>query len=539
MKKSLLLTILLILILSVSVFGADRVDMIVLLDNSVSVLPYYDDIQGSLLSRIISEHLKPGDTFSLLTFADRPEVEIAREIKNENDIEGILAYSALLQPMGNYTDLILALRYLYKYTLDMPLSNRKKILILTDGIHDPPPGSPYFYEFEEDARKEIKKAADDIHREGWDVSIIEIRPEEVVSEETTEKENVDNSIGVIKEVSDSLGSKPNVFDKEEDDMAGVVLGIPLVSIPEHLGNTTGDLEVPLSIKNRSNEALLFSLTAVVSEGIDLLKEKKSIKLEAGENGILEIAIELPEGLDIGEQTTEIVFKLVGGLETEPKSFILRYNFQLKGGIAKGLEVILDWRIIAIIIGIIAAVIIIILLKRTHTSEKDDITPLDKKIDDEKEEIGISQHEPDAVFINGGRDFKENTDLYEKNRPVQMHVFGQNTKLGISNVHWLGLNNKRSIGSAPSSVFKIFFVKVPTLLAQIECTGDDFIFYPVKKEFFPDINEAMHNCLNKRIRIVTEDEKMFYIEFQQWISELERVNRLLSMTKHPGKPDFEY
>ena len=93
MKKSILLIFSLIIVLSVPAFGADRVDMIVLLDNSVSVLPIYDRIQESLLRRIISEHLAPGDTFSLNTFSDYPEVEISREIKNEEDVNG---YTCLL-----------------------------------------------------------------------------------------------------------------------------------------------------------------------------------------------------------------------------------------------------------------------------------------------------------------------------------------------------------------------------------------------------------------------------------------------------------
>ncbi|MDC7225885.1 MAG: VWA domain-containing protein [Spirochaetales bacterium] len=549
MKKSILI-VLLILITSASVFGADRTDMIILLDNSVSVLPYYDNIQNSLIKRIISEHLLPGDTFSLITFADYPEVEISREIRNDEDISEVLAYSAILQPMGNHTDLVLALRFLYKYALDLPLNNRKKIVILTDGIHDPPPGSSYIIDSDA-VRAEIEKASADIHREGWDVSIVELEdgPEEI------EALTGENRTDVIDTVSQTLGSKPSAFVNDGTDMAGIALGIPLVGIPSHLGESSGELKVPLSIKNRSNEALLFSLSAVNSDGNDILAEKASIRLDPGAEDVLDMKLKLPAELAPGEYSDEINLKLIGGLNTEPKTLKLNYTLIEKGSLNRGLEFILDWRVIAVIVAIIIAVIIILLIKRAGTGriggyyENEDgekLTPLDIKHEDEAsvEEKAVKEEEsekrePEEYLIAAMASESEDVIPHKKNRPVQMLVYGQNTKLGISNVKWLGLNKKRSIGSSSSSIFRIFFIKVPSVIAHIECTGDDFILTPVKEEFFPDLSGPLHNCLNKKIKIVSQENKMFYIEFRQWISELEKLNRLLSMTKHSGSPDMEF
>ncbi len=571
MKKSIILFFFLVMILSTPVFGAERVDMIVLLDNSVSVLPYYEQIQDSLLKKIISEHLRPGDTFNLITFADFPEVEISREIKNEEDIEGILAYSSLLQPMGNYTDLVLALRFLYKYTLDLPLSNKKKIVILTDGIHDPPPGSPYLYSGDEKTREEVKKASDSIHREGWDVSIVEISEDEI--NETDADDFVDDKqatdepsgdytetqsepVNVLDTVSESLGSEPNVFDKNENDMAGIVLGIPEISIPGHLGETNGTLEVPITIRNRSNEALLFSLSAVIEQQTDLLRNKESIYIGPEETDVLVIELELPEDQVTGEQQAEVMLKLVGGIDTEPKTLVLRYNFQPKGGIDKVLKYVTDWRVIALLIGIAVAVIIILIIKKSLsgrpvegilipaaasvTEDEKEVVEGIKKPNDTDEQKLTKRHEPEEIFITSGSSAAANSYyINKKNRPVQMHVFGQNTKLGIINVKWLGLKKRRVIGSSASAAFRIFFIKVPHVLAEIECTGKNFIFYPVEKEYFPELKEPLHECLYKKIKIVTPEGKLFYIEFRQWISELERLNRLLTMTKHPGSPDFDY
>ena len=574
MKKSILIIFLLVAMLSVSVYGADRVDMIVLLDNSVSVLPIYNDIQESLLKRIISEHLNPGDTFSLLTFADYPEVEISREIKNEDDIQEILNYSAILQPMGNYTDLVLALRFLYKYTLDLPLNNKKKIVILTDGIHDPPPGSPYIFSNPADAETEVKKVSDEIHREGWDVSIVEIESQDDTvassgsgaadsgegSEKTTTADagpgpsDESPKANFIDTVAESLGSEPNKFSSEEKDMAGIALGIPLVSVPDELGSTSGSLTVPLTVYNRSNRMILFSLSSVIYGGNDLLEEKASMKLDPKETKILDIELNLPEDLSFGNNSIEVSLKLVGGLETEPDFLRLNFNLQEKTGLKRSLDFITDWRFLAILAGVIIALIVIILVKRTPAPKKGVsdaeeyeynatvAAAVTEEINDTDEKSAGQNgktREPEEYLIAAITTDTDEPIPTKKNRPIQMMAYGQNTKLGISNVKWLGLNRKRSIGSSSSSIFRIFFLKVPSTIAYIECTGDDFIFTPEIKEYFPDLDGPMHNCLNKKIRVVNKDSHLFYIEFRQWISELEKINRILSMTKHSGAPDTEF
>ncbi len=673
-----------IIALSGSVYGADRVDMIVLLDNSVSVLPYYDQIQESLLKRVISEHLVPGDTFSLITFADYPEVEISREIKNKADIAEILSYSSILQPMGNYTDLVLALRFLYKYTLDLPLSNKKKIIILTDGIHDPPPGSAYFSSDKTYIQRELQKAGDDIHREGWDVSIVELDTgssstgaaagsstgsitgnsstayNRSSSDGTTVagtntsgtstagtalsgttgsgtagtkgsapssagssgaaassastgsassgeagiaasggsaaasggSENVsggsDKAVnnnaagtydsgsadsntgnagsgtepggtqaenGFMDTVAESIGSKPNVFSSDEKDMAGIALGIPEVRVPEHIGVTDGTIKLPLEISNRSNEPILFSLSAVISGDSDLLKEKKALKLEPKASGKLNIELVLPEGLSYGEHSIDISLKLVGGINTSPRVIKLNFDYRQKGSLGRSLDFLTGWWVIAVIAAVLIAVLIIILIKRApvtarslsevHEYQRNEAVAaaVTKEVNEEQNEASVRNGKtraPEEYLIAAMATEIEDSSAFEKkNRPIQMHVYGQNSKLGISNVKWLGLNRKRSVGSSGTAVFRIFFLKVPGVIAYIECAGDDFIFTPVETEYFPDLEGPLHECLYRRIRIINRDGHVFHIEFRQWVSELEKVNKLLSMTKYSGTPERGY
>jgi hypothetical protein len=84
---------------------------------------------------------------------------------------GVVSRVLLLSPLGKYTDLVAALKYLYEYTEDLSLQSRKTILILTDGIHDPPQGS--LNADGSKAREETNRIAQDIRKEGWDVNLLE------------------------------------------------------------------------------------------------------------------------------------------------------------------------------------------------------------------------------------------------------------------------------------------------------------------------------------------------------------------------------
>ena len=114
--------------------SATDIDFIVLLDVSESMLPYFDDTVYYLIRDILSLHLEPGDRFHFISFANTPEIELATEIQEDNQVESILSRILLLQPLGRYTDLVFAFNYLYTYARDLSASSKKRILILTDGI---------------------------------------------------------------------------------------------------------------------------------------------------------------------------------------------------------------------------------------------------------------------------------------------------------------------------------------------------------------------------------------------------------------------
>src|SRR5512137_843257 len=138
MKKWCLALSLLVLLAA----AAAGMDVVVMVDTSASMFPYYDDLQQYLLRDLLEHWLHKRDTFHLLSFADTPETEIAERIGGARELTAIIDRIYLLRPLGRYTDLVAALDYLYSYLDGLPADSPKLVLLLTDGKHDPPPGSP-------------------------------------------------------------------------------------------------------------------------------------------------------------------------------------------------------------------------------------------------------------------------------------------------------------------------------------------------------------------------------------------------------------
>ena len=105
------------------------------------MFPYFDDLINHLVQDLLTQKLHRGDSFHLLSFASVPETEIALDINSEEAAQRAFGRVLLLHALGRYTDLVAALQYLDKYVKELPESNPKQVMLITDGVNDPPPGA--------------------------------------------------------------------------------------------------------------------------------------------------------------------------------------------------------------------------------------------------------------------------------------------------------------------------------------------------------------------------------------------------------------
>jgi len=191
MKVIAFCSLLLLLLLFAVNLSADDSELLVMVDTSASMFLFFDDLVDYLIKDLVRDNLQDGDYFHLLSFADEPQMEIATVIDHDNSLRQAFAAILLLRPLGRYTDLIRAVEFLYDYTSSLPEYSTKSIFLLTDGIHDPPPESPFYNWDEKRLRSELLKNATEIKKKGWSVHIIHLPGDAGDAAQTGESKGTD------------------------------------------------------------------------------------------------------------------------------------------------------------------------------------------------------------------------------------------------------------------------------------------------------------------------------------------------------------
>lgn len=152
-----------------------KADIVVMMDTSGTVLPYYDDINKRVLNEINSKFIREGDMFHLISFNSKAQHEISQEITSEADLSRIISRFMLLYQLANNSDLLTAFDYASNYTKNLQSNNDEKILIIiSDGIFNPPANSKYANYSTEQLKNKISVVASDIRSNGWKVYFVKL-----------------------------------------------------------------------------------------------------------------------------------------------------------------------------------------------------------------------------------------------------------------------------------------------------------------------------------------------------------------------------
>jgi hypothetical protein len=121
-------------------------------------------------------------------------------------------------------------------------------------------------------------------------------------------------------------------------------------------------------------------------------------------------------------------------------------------------------------------------------------------------------------------------------PLLLNLFveEQNTSIGKRNIHSLKSGYSLSVGGRKSDDFHIFLVPVPPHLGEIRRDGSSLTFIPKKHNYFPDTgSNAVKDCINKTIRIVSDKNYEIFFRFEMYEDPLIALNRMLMSVKVPG------
>lgn len=343
MKKFLLAIVIAAALTSAFPAGAQEkpVDLVVLLDASQSMFPYFSDVVDFVVSRIAREYLRFGDTFHLLTFSDTAQIEIAQPVHTEQDIKSLLGRLYLLYPMGKNTDLVSALTSLYRYVSDLPEANRKLIVMVTDGMHNPSPQSPYVGLNVEEVRSRIDQTAASIRENGWVIRIVRVPfTEEAAGGASAGKAQAGTQPGGAQE---TLGTSPGAGDYLSDVATGLGASVtdftpgnkedaafrsvemPKATFPGHLGKIGYDFSFPLNLSNLSSRDLRLELSGVYSDGKNLLRNNVFADIPRGTDRTFPVPLSLPGDMPTGERSLSIELEFADGIRVVPTTGTLAFE----------------------------------------------------------------------------------------------------------------------------------------------------------------------------------------------------------------------
>jgi Mg-chelatase subunit ChlD len=544
--------------------AAQNLDLVVMVDTSESMFPYFDDLMNYLVQDLLTTRLHRGDTFHLISFSSLPEVEISLEVNSDEAARQAFSRVLLLHALGRYTDLVSAMQFLYKYVKELPETNPKQLIIITDGVHDPPPGSPNTGD-PATVQASIIGAAQAMRREGWAVSILKVPPQPAPDEQGLKS--------YLGDIASALGVQIIPYPtRDKQSVTGVTTGYPTLIFPAALGKVGTRFIAPFRVKNWKTEPIIARLSSVQSEGSEMLEKKVSVTVPAGAEAALDVPLKLAVSYPAGAHDAKVQLIFEDDIRISPTSGTLSFTFTGKGGFPIPRLTLLYVLYIVLGLAVIYLLIRLFLYMRKKLGEAPLsglaraagmraessarhvplMAPAPAKTGAHRQvplmglataKAAAPRHIPlmEAHAAPTGVRVRPTVTSIRRAMPrpsvqqaslpplIEMRVEQQNHRIGFRNVHRIGAGAARSVGGRFSS-FLVFLVPMPSNIAEIRNVDGRYVFTPLRSELFPGLSAPIEDCLGREIPFLNSKGRELSLHFREWVSPLEEINRILRQAR---------
>jgi hypothetical protein len=503
----------------------------------------------------LKEKLHRGDTFHLLSFSGSPELETAVTLADERAAEKAFGRLALLHPLGRYTDLIAALRFVHQYVRQLPEGNAKTVLLLTDGIHDPPPGSPNRLPPEQ-VRAALRATAEAISNQGWTVQVLK------VPAELTAADKANGLPSYLDEIAAGLGIPVIPYDPaRKAEVTGILTGYPTLTFPEPLGEVGRRFTVPLRVRNFSKDPILVRLAGAQIDHVEVLERPVEVAVPADATGALDARLRMPLSFPTGSQERVLVLDLPPALRISPVQGTLSFTYTGRGGLNLPRFNALYLVYLLLAAGAVYALVRLFLLMRRKLHEVSlaglakssagepartrtvaaaaaaaPVAPARRKL------VPIMESGRRAPVVRAAapaaaRAARPTAASLRRSLPavgrhpstlpplIEMRVSLQNSRVGFRNVHRVLPGTARSVGGGTSS-YLVFITRILRGIAEIRNEGGAYTFIPLRSEFFPERSGPVKHCLGVEIPFTGTKGHRHTIVFREWVSALDEINALM-------------
>ena len=415
---------------------SSKADVVILLDNSGTMLPYYDEVNSKVLTEICDNFVRLGDTFHLLSFNEKPVTEISQPVKTEADIYKIISRFNLLYPLGPYTDFPSALLYAQQYIASLDVYNQKVLIIISDGLFNPAQNSTFYNKSSEEINNTINSAISKMKSEGThiyyikapfpenlnlkslaDESVTNVAKQPEEKSETSADETVYFEYGTTLENLPEVSTTPLIPDEDttynSDSFIGPILSMPELSTKKDLGNKKLSFSLPITIKNTSDEKIKLELKQILINETNVLKDSIFVNIASNKSKKINAKIKMPKDTQLGQQQIFAECVFADNVRTRPQFLDFFVNFKSGTNIFANFKNI-GFTILIILLILLAIILLLFLLlsiSKKHKEEDDE----ERKAKQTNKQNSSKQPKDDESIYNEAKTIADNNSKKNSNK----------------------------------------------------------------------------------------------------------------------------
>jgi len=551
MKKGILAAIL-ILSAAFCVFGqnSDPIDLVLLLDTSTAMGSSYEKVNDYITGSFLSEFLRTGDTFHLITFSANPRLDIARRISARGDVETIIGRMLIQYPVETGNNAAAAVNYVDSYIATLPPRPKKIVMVSAAG----PETSGIINSAKQ--RFSSKNATFDFVSVTGAVPGTQNLSNPPGSGRSAPPRQSSSQQGASSTPpSTGASSKPSAGPASQQTQTQGSSGKQTTAQGTTQGTAQQGTGTQSSAQSGSSGAQ--SSTQGTAQGTTQGTNQGTGTQSSAQSGITDTqstqqSVSPPPSS--GQETPSKIQEPSNRQDTSSKKDSSKASSK---DTKKQRDSLISFNpTLPLIFGIIGALLLLILLiifasKRLRSSPNRVMASVSASPLSHEKEDRFADHSKDLASY-AARQSKQRITPYQAMRikqqtavqpvvinptgPLLLNLFveDQNTSIGKRNIHSLKSGYSLSVGGGKSDDFMIFLVPLPSHLGEIRRSGSQLTFIPRKPKYFPDLGtNEVRDCINKKIRVVSDKNYTMWFNFEMYEDPLVALNRVLHSIKVPG------
>ena len=574
MKRN-ILAVMLVLCVQFGIFGQNSspIDLVLLLNTSADMSSSYENVSNYITGPFLSEYLRIGDTFHLITFSANSKLDSARRISGIGDIETIIGRMFIQYPVENGGNMAAALSFTERYLASLPLRSKKVVVVST--------GSPEINNLVNAAKQRFSQA-------NTTLDFVQVTPGQPLTglpssgrpsanaaptpssaagtasqgtasqaAQTTPQAAGTASQGTASQAAQTTSPATGTTSQGATSQAAQASSQAAGTASQGTASQAAQASSPAAgtaSQGTTSQAAQASSPAAgtASQGTTSQAAQASPQAAgtASQETTSQVTQTTPQAAETASQGT--VSSAAAPSTTETASSIPS-SPQTTDSVKQPAKTGSFSFHIPVIAGIIALLLLILIIifiaSRKLKSSPNRVMAEVSKSNDDRDQTKNKDHNKDfakyaAVQTRqrttpySDRPLKPENAAQPKINPtgpllLNMFVEDQNTLIGKRNIHSLKSGYSLTVGGGKSD-FLIFLVPVPANIGEVRRSGSQLSFIPRKPKLFPDLGSSeLRDCLNKTIRIISDKGYELRFRFEMYEDPLETLNRVLLQIKVPG------